>query len=59
MILHLLIIFFFLTTFLFDGQSSIYGEIECLSFLEAEGLLKIEEKKRKEEALITLEIPFN
>ena len=50
-ILHLLIIFFFLTTFLFDGQGSIYGEIECWSFLEPQGLLKIEEKKRKEEVL--------
>ena len=51
-ILHLLIIFFFLTTFLFDGQSSICGEIECWSFLEVQGLLKIEEKKRKEEAVL-------
>ena len=50
-ILHLLIIFFFLTTFLFDGQGSIYGEIECWSLLEPQGLLKIEEKKRKEEVL--------
>ena len=50
-ILHLLIIFIFLTTSLFDGQGSIYGEIECWLFLEPQGLLKIEEKKRKEEVL--------
>ena len=56
-ILHLLIIFFFLTTFLFDGQGSIYGEIECWSILRTSGFIK--DRRKEKERRSTLGIPFN